>query len=230
MFFCRINNWICSQTTERYTNIDACQANLQTHLPGETTGVCYTTTSTCQAECVQPTATPTPPPDAPTPTNTPTPTGGDPLPQEDPLNTSYCDACGYCYSDPDNVPSDWEDCRDCLYPGVGGASARSQDTLRGHPTPHPDHYYTMLGCLSTVPGEFTEQMTTVAFSVVGGIAFLALLYGAFIVATSRGNRDKLNYGKRIIYGALAGLLFVLFSTFLIRFVASDILKIPGFGE
>ncbi len=144
------------------------------------------------------------------------------------LNMANCDACGYCKDG--SLPSTWEKCRDCLYPGLKGYSATENKTLEGLPTPDPDHHYTMLGCLSTKPGEFTKQISEFFFVIVGGIAFLFLLYGAGIVATSQSDPEKLNHGKRIIYGAIIGLLFVLFSTFIFNFIATNVLKIPGFGS
>jgi len=68
------------------------------------------------------------------------------------------------------------------------------------------------------------------FSVAGGIAFLYLIYGAFIITTSQSNPERLNYGRRVVYGAITGLIFTLGSVFIVKFIASGILKIPGFGE
>ncbi len=141
-------------------------------------------------------------------------------------NIANCDLCGYCQGE--KPPSNWESCRKCLYRQLNGP-ATSNITLKGLPQPDQNHYYTMLGCLSTQPSEFAGQIAQVFFSLVGGIAFLFFIYGALIIATSQANPEKLNYGKRVVYAAITGLLFVLFSTFIIRFIAVDILKIPGFG-
>lgn len=147
-------------------------------------------------------------------------------------NFSQCDLCGYCVDNTGRAiappPSNWQSCRDCLYPQLKGP-AESNVTLKGVPQPDQNHYYTMLGCLSTQPAEFAGQITRVFFALVGGIAFLFLLYGAGIIATSQANPERLNYGKRVVYASLTGLFFVLFSTFIIRFIAVDLLKIPGFG-
>lgn len=138
-----------------------------------------------------------------------------------------CDLCGYCKGQ--QPPQTWGKCKECLYKGVGGASAEQNLTLEGLPTPDPEHHYTSLGCLSTNPGEFAGQMSTVFFSVVGGIAFLYLLYGAGVIATSRADPERLNHGKRIIWGAIVGLLFVLFSVFIIRTIAVS-LGVPEFEQ
>lgn len=143
-----------------------------------------------------------------------------------------CDQCGLCQLDGviQPTPGRYENCRKCLYPGTRGLETlRIVPDVNTPPTPYLNRSYTMMGCLSTDSGEFTVQMSRLFFSIVGGIAFLFLLYGAATVATSQANPEKLNHGKRIVYGAIVGLLFVLFSTFIIRFIAVNVLKIPGFG-
>ncbi len=97
----------------------------------------------------------------------------------------------------------------------------------------------MIGCLRTnLAGGFTERgaaagvvqtLLNLIFSAVGGIAFLYLLYGAFLVLTSQADPERLNQGKRVVYGAVIGLIFTITSVFLINFIASGVLKIPGFG-
>lgn len=142
-----------------------------------------------------------------------------------------CDVCGYCKDS--EAPTNWDDCRKCAYPDTGTSSPEEDLTIKGAegiPTPHPDYHYTMIGCISTQPGDFTNFIISkLIIPIVGGIAFLYLLYGAGIVATSQTDPEKLNYGKRIIYGAIVGLIFVLLSTFVIRFIAVDVFKLPGFG-
>lgn len=147
-----------------------------------------------------------------------------------------CDLCGYCQGE--KPPSNWEACRNCIYPALkdcGGRDCAPVDnkTLQGTgfvlPQSDQNRYYTMLGCLSSQPAEFAAGIARLLFSLVGGIAFLYLLYGAGIVATSQANPDRISQGRRIIYGAIVGLLFVLFATFILRFIAVDVLQIPGFG-
>jgi hypothetical protein len=171
-------------------------------------------------------------------TNTPTPTSSP--------NMANCDSCGYCQDTKASLEERWEEegkdkavewqrwvanwrkCQKCLYSGVRD-DPESNDTLINLPTPDPESHYTMIGCISTNPGKFTKQVTEFFFRMVGGIAFLFLLYGAGIMATSQADPERLNQGKRIIYGAIIGLLFVLFSTFIFNFIAVNVLKIPGFG-
>jgi len=97
--------------------------------------------------------------------------------------------------------------------------------------------YTFLGCISSGTESFQEggagnvvqTLLKTIFSVVGGIAFLYILYGSFIIASSQNDPERLNYGKRVIYGAIAGLIFSLTSVMLVNIVAGQILKIPGFS-
>lgn len=152
-----------------------------------------------------------------------------------------CDLCGYCPPNP--PPSNWQKCAQCLYPGITNPETR--ETLRVNPqenippTPYPGRQYTMLGCIQTNLGSFRQEgaaasvvqiLLKIVFSIVGGIAFLSLLYGAFVIMASQNNPEQLNYGKRIIYGALIGVIFSLSSVFIINLLASGVLKIPGFSQ
>ncbi len=107
------------------------------------------------------------------------------------------------------------------------------------PTPYPGRQYTFLGCLGGGSGGFTEEgsasgvvqsVLNIIFSASGGIAFLYLLYGSFIIATSQADPERLNYGRRLVNGAIVGLVFTLGSVLLVNFIASGVLKVPGFGE
>lgn len=142
--------------------------------------------------------------------------------------TANCDVCGYCAGAA--APSNWSSCGRCMYPSLVSQTTTPESglTLKGLPEPDQDHYYTDLGCISTDPGEFAAQISRLFFSIVGGIAFLYFLYGSAVVATARSDPERLNHGKRIVYGSIIGLLFVLFSLFLVRFLAGS-LGLPGIG-
>jgi hypothetical protein len=151
-------------------------------------------------------------------------------------DTTNCDVCGYCkgvtaqppYKNP---PDDWLKCVKCSYPDLNIQSQSeyaSDKTLAENVAPDVDSHYTVVGCISTKPGVFVSQLTSLFFNIVGGIAFLFLLFGAFTIATSRSDYEKLNQGKKTVYGAIAGLLFVIFATFILRFLAVNVFHIPGF--
>jgi hypothetical protein len=148
-----------------------------------------------------------------------------------------CDFCGYC--PPHTAPQSWSACKKCLYPALSDdpstkASLLIDPTTNLAPTIFPGKQYTMLGCLGngksftdeSASASVVQSVLNIIFSAIGGIAFLYLLYGASIVATSQDNPERLNYGKRVIYGAIAGLLFGLFSVFTTKTISTGILKIP----
>jgi hypothetical protein len=97
--------------------------------------------------------------------------------------------------------------------------------------------YTLLGCITSGTSvgfqggapSFVQAMLNVIFALSGGIAFLYLMYGGFIILTSQADAEQLNYGKRLVTGAIAGLIITLGSVFLVNLIGSGILKIPGFS-
>lgn len=88
--------------------------------------------------------------------------------------------------------------------------------------------WSVLGCIPTFPDKFIQWLLEKAINIVGGLAFLMILFGSFKVATSSGNPEALNEGKDIIFAALAGLIFIVFSVVLLKIIGADILQIPGF--
>lgn len=168
-----------------------------------------------------------------------------------------CDACGLCPavingSNPSctvsAVPGDWKSCVKCLYPTKypqnSTPDASKCDTLLIDETTNLPKYtpsvgrqFTLFGCIKTDAGvgfsdskgapSFVQAMLNVVFSLAGGAAFLYLMYGGFIILTSRADPEKLSYGRRLVYGAIVGLLFTLGSVFIVNLIGSGILHIPG---
>ena len=91
--------------------------------------------------------------------------------------------------------------------------------------------WTAIGCLPVTGLEafLKDYLFTFGIGIAGGIAFLYFLYGTFLFLTSAGNAEKVAQAKEIIVSALSGLLFIIFSIFLLKIVGADILRIPGFG-
>ena len=153
-----------------------------------------------------------------------------------------CDLCGYCLGK--TPPANWESCRACLYPQAN-SNPETGDTLKIDPeanippTPALGRWYTFLGCFNTNLGSFEQQgaagsvvntLLKIIFSFVGGASLISLLYGAFILLTSQNNPEKINQGKRIVIGAIVGLIFAIFAVFLIGFIGEKVLKLPGFNS
>lgn len=87
---------------------------------------------------------------------------------------------------------------------------------------------TALGCIPTDPSAFIGRLLTIGIGIAGGIAFLLILFGGFQILTSAGNPEHLNAGKELVSSAIAGLLLIIFSVFILRLIGVDILGIPDF--
>ena len=122
--------------------------------------------------------------------------------------TPACDPCGFCVGG--DKPANWDQCSACLQ--------------------SEGYSWTVLGCIPSSPGGFTQTILKTAVTMIGGVAFLALLYGGFLLLTSSGDVRKINKGKTIVASAIVGLLMILFSVFILRTIGYEILRIPGFGE
>lgn len=163
---------------------------------------------------------------------------------------SVCDQCGWCITpNPDpaqppvfpSQPQSWGECAKCLYDGANDTNKASILIPAANPTipgPTPGRYYTGFGCISTNSDDFTKPgaagqvvapFLNIIFSVTGAIAFIYLIYGTFLILTSRGDYEQLNHGKRTVWGSVTGLIFVLTSVLLINFIGRGILRIPGFS-
>ncbi len=164
------------------------------------------------------------------------------------VRCAECDACGYCRGR--EAPGNWKSCAKCLYPSIApGTDPSADQTLIVQGTigekaraitPALGKYYTQLGCIDTNMETFTNPsaaggvlnfvLNRLIFPVVGVLAFLSLIYGAFLLATAQRNPEQIARGKSYVVGAIVGLLFVIGVLFIVGFIASDILKIPGFSK
>lgn len=88
---------------------------------------------------------------------------------------------------------------------------------------------TALGCIPTSPGNLIAWLLKLGVGFAGGIAFLLMIWGAFLFITSQGNPEQLQHAKEILVSAIAGLFFIIFAIFILRLIGVDILKIPGFA-
>jgi len=86
---------------------------------------------------------------------------------------------------------------------------------------------TALGCVPVTIGEFVPWLLNILFGIAGGIAFLLMVYGFILVATSGGDEKKVAGAKETITSAIVGLLVCIFSIFILRLITVNILKIPG---
>ena len=88
---------------------------------------------------------------------------------------------------------------------------------------------TVLGCFPTEPKTIISWILKYAVIMGGGIAFLLMIFAGFQIIMSSGDPEKLKNGQQLLGAAIAGLLFIIFSVFLLRLIGFTILRIPGFG-
>ena len=124
-----------------------------------------------------------------------------------------CDVCGCKIDNSDCSRECNSQCKECITPGKkykkGGA-------------------WTALGCIPT--GDFTDFTAWLLRRIVaiaGGIAFLLVIAGGFKIITSAGDPKGVQAAKETITSALIGLLFIIFSVFLLELIGVKILGIPG---
>ena len=89
---------------------------------------------------------------------------------------------------------------------------------------------TAIGC---IPVEDTNQfmgwILGWAVGVGGGIAFLLIVYASFMIMTSQGDPTRLKAGQELLTSAISGLIMLIFSIFILKFIGIDILGLKQFG-
>lgn len=89
---------------------------------------------------------------------------------------------------------------------------------------------TAIGCIPVKDTtEFVGFILRWAIGIGGGIAFLLIIFAGFQIMTSAGNPERLQAGRELLTSAIAGLILLVFSVFILRIIGVDILNLPGFG-
>lgn len=153
--------------------------------------------------------------------------------------SATCDLCGRCQDavGGSQQPPDWGGCRRCLYqhPSIPNSDQAATDPTSSefvnfHPVQNKT--WTPIGCIDfdvASPGGFVNTLLRFVIGIAGGLAFLGFLWGGFQMVTSSGDPGRLTSGRSMILASLGALLLIIFSTFLLRFIGFDILRLPGFG-
>lgn len=115
-----------------------------------------------------------------------------------------------------------------LWMGLPRAVLAASSRIQGScPSGYVD---TAVGCISyNSSGVIANQALLIAIGVGGGVALLLLAYAGFMIMTSSGNPDRLQAGRELLTSALAGVILIVFSVFLLEIIGVDILRIPGFA-
>jgi hypothetical protein len=150
--------------------------------------------------------------------------------QPDPINCVPCtDTSGQCGIPPCNLrqrcQGGW-----CRFDQLGCAAEPppSRPLPAICPTSLGTGIDTAIGCIPiTGDNVFTAYLLTWGIGIGGGIAFLLIIYSAFLLITSAGNPERLQAGRELLLAALAGLIMLIFSVYILRVIGVDILRIPG---
>ena len=92
---------------------------------------------------------------------------------------------------------------------------------------------TAIGCIPVSDtNAFMGWILGWAVGVGGGIAFLLIVYASFMIMTSQGDPTRLKAGQELLTSAISGLIMLIFSVFILKFIGIDILGLDqwGFGK
>ena len=90
---------------------------------------------------------------------------------------------------------------------------------------------TAIGCIPIYDsGALIGWVLRWTIGIGGGIAFILILVAGFQIMTSRGDPQRLQAGKELLTSAIAGILLIIFSVFILEVIGVDILGIPGFNQ
>lgn len=87
---------------------------------------------------------------------------------------------------------------------------------------------TALGCVPFKTSGFTSSLLAFLAGTAGAIALVIMLAATIQIMTGGDNAEQVKKGKELFTGAITGLLFIIFSVTLLKIIAGDIIKLPGF--
>ena len=95
----------------------------------------------------------------------------------------------------------------------------------------PTGINTAIGCIHVLnnPESFLADILRWATGIGSGIAFLLMLYAGFMIMTAQGNPERLKAGQELLTSAISGLILLILSVFVLKFIGVDILGLNKFG-
>lgn len=88
--------------------------------------------------------------------------------------------------------------------------------------------WTAFGCVeSGRPTNFIIWLLRWGVGVGGGIALLLIIAGGFRIITSGGDPERVKAGREMVVSAVAGLLLIIFSVFILQIIGGRIFELPG---
>ncbi len=90
---------------------------------------------------------------------------------------------------------------------------------------------TAIGCIHIFNSEnaFLSDLLRWATGIGGGIAFALMLYAGFMIMTASGNPERIKAGQELLTSAIAGLILLVLSIVILKFIGVDILGLDKFG-
>jgi hypothetical protein len=117
-----------------------------------------------------------------------------------------------------------------LFLAIISSSIKPAYAQLGSGTCGAEEIETAIGCIPVGnTNSFMGWILGWAVGVGGGIAFLLIVYASFMVMTSQGDPARLKAGQELLTSAISGLIMLIFSVFILRFIGVDILQLGQFG-
>lgn len=112
-------------------------------------------------------------------------------------------------------------------PSIGGGGGTNSDPTVGCGS---ESINTAVGCIPVGnTNSFVGWVLGWAVGIGGGIAFLLIVSASFMVMTSQGDPTRLKAGQELLTSAISGLIMLIFSVFILKFIGVDILGLSSFG-
>lgn len=87
---------------------------------------------------------------------------------------------------------------------------------------------TAIGCIPiNDTGSFVAFLLRWGIGIGGGIALLLIVVAGFQIMSSNGVPEKIQAGKELMTSAITGIIMLIFSVFILRFIGVDLLSLPG---
>lgn len=90
-------------------------------------------------------------------------------------------------------------------------------------------YPSAIGCLplDNIGKFIAETVFGIGLSFAGAICLLCIIYSAIMLQTSQGSSEQIEKARKILIQCLSGLVFIIFSIFILRFIGVNLLRIYG---
>lgn len=88
---------------------------------------------------------------------------------------------------------------------------------------------TALGDIPVDPVGLTQKVLSISLGLAGGIALIFMVYGSIKILISSGDPKKIGEGRDIIVAAVSGLIFLILSVLILKFIGISILPNNPFG-